>query len=212
MSGRRDLLKQYFYARDTRVVARELLGKKLVRNDSGNILSGLICETEAYLGTSDSACHAFRRKTARNAVMFGRAGVAYVYFVYGMHYLLNVVTEKKEAPCAVLIRALVPFDGIKLMQRHRGRTGKDLTNGPAKLCQALAVDKALNGWDLTTGRKLWVEEQMTIPQRFVKAGPRIGIDYARPADKRAALRFWIDEEYAKNMVSNYDTNRRRSDD
>jgi DNA-3-methyladenine glycosylase len=194
------ILKHDFYARDTRVVARELLGKKLVRQYKGHFLSGLICETEAYLGASDSACHTFRGKTARNAVMFGRAGVAYVYFVYGMHYLLNVVTEKEENPCAVLIRALMPSDGIKHMQRHRGATGEDLTNGPAKLCQALAVDKALNGWDLTTGQKLWLEEQMSLPRRFIKTGPRIGIDYARPADRRAFLRFWIDEEYVNNMI------------
>ena len=194
------ILKHDFYARDTRVVARELLGKKLVRKYKGHLLSGLIYETEAYLGASDSACHAFRGKTARNAVMFGRAGVAYVYFVYGMHYLLNVVTEKEENPCAVLIRALVPFDGIKHMQRHRGATGKDLTNGPAKLCQALAVDKALNGWDLTTGQKLWVEEQMSLPRRFIETGPRIGIDYARPADKRAALRFRIEEKDLRELI------------
>lgn len=89
---------------------------------------------------------------------------------------------------------------LKLMQRHRRATGKNLTNGPAKLCQALAVDKALNGWDLTAGRKLWVEEQMSLPQRSIKTGPRIGIDYARPADKRAALRFWIDEKNLRSLI------------
>jgi DNA-3-methyladenine glycosylase len=194
------ILKYDFYARDTRVVARELLGKKLVRKYRGQLLSGLICETEAYLGASDSACHSSRGKTSRNAVMFGRAGMAYVYFVYGMHYLLNAVTEKEENPCAVLIRALVPFDGKKYMQRRRGRTGKDLTNGPAKLCQALAVDKTFNGWDLTAGRKLWVEEQMPLPKRLIKAGPRIGIDYAMPADRRAALRFRVDEKHIKDLI------------
>ncbi|MGD2100157.1 MAG: DNA-3-methyladenine glycosylase [Desulfobacterales bacterium] len=194
------ILKHDFYARDTRVVARELLGKKLVRKYRGQLLSGLICETEAYLGASDSACHASRGKTARNAVMFGRAGVAYVYFVYGMHYLLNAVTEREKNPCAVLIRALVPFDGLKYMQRHRGVTGKDLTNGPAKLCQALVIDKDLNGWDLTTGRKLWVEEQRSLPQQLIRTGPRIGIDYARPADRSAALRFWVEETYRDDMI------------
>ena len=132
--------------------------------------------------------------------MFGRAGVAYVYLVYGMHYLLNMVTEAEENPCAVLIRALVPVDGLNHMQRLRGKTGKNLTDGPAKLCQALAVDKALNSWDLTSGRKLWVEEQMTIPQRFIKKGPRIGIDYASAADRRAALRFWIDDMYINEIL------------
>ena len=194
------ILKHHFYARDTRAVARELLGKKLVRKYRGHTLSGLICETEAYLGTIDSACHASRGKTPRNAVMFGRAGVAYVYFVYGMHHMLNIVTEDELNPCAILIRALVPLDGLELMQRYRGRAGKVLTDGPAKLCQALAINKTLNGWDLTAGRKLWVEAQPSIPARFIRKGPRIGIDYARPADRRAALRFWVDKKYIDDLI------------
>lgn len=195
-----NILKHHFYARDTLMVAGELLGKKLVRKYRGNILSGLICETEAYLGPNDSASHAFRGKTARNTVMFGRAGRAYIYFVYGMHYLLNIVTEEEENPCAILIRAIVPLDGLKHMQRYRGRTGKELTDGPAKLCQALAVNKSLNGWDLTAGQKLWVEAQPTIPERFIKKGRRIGIDYAEPVDRRAASRFWTDEMYIRDMM------------
>jgi DNA-3-methyladenine glycosylase len=194
------ILKHHFYAGDTLSVGGTLLGKKLVRKSSGNILSGLICETEAYLGSGDSASHAFKGKTPRNKVMFGRAGRAYVYFVYGMHYLLNVVTEEEENPCAVLIRAIVPLDGIKHMQRYRGRSGKDLTDGPAKLCQALAIDKTLNGWDLTTGKKLWVEDRPAIPERYIKKGSRIGIDYAKPADRRAARRFWIDQKYINDMI------------
>jgi DNA-3-methyladenine glycosylase len=195
------ILKQQFFARDTLVVARELLGKKLVRKYKGHIMNGLICETEAYMGAADSASHAFRARTPRNAVMFGRAGVAYVYLVYGMHYMLNIVTEKEENPCAILIRSLLPLDGLEHMQRYRGRTGKNLTDGPAKLCQALAVDKRLNGWDLVRGQKLWVEAKPAIPKRFIKKGPRIGIDYAKPADKRAARRFWIDEKYVCDIIS-----------
>lgn len=195
-----NILKHHFYARDTLMVASELLGKKLVRKYRGHILSGLICETEAYLGLNDSASHAFRGKTARNAFMFGRAGRAYIYFVYGMHYLLNIVTEEEENPCAILIRAIVPLGGLKHMQRYRGRTGKELANGPAKLCQALAVNKSLNGWDLTAGQKLWVEAQPPIPERFIKKGPRIGIDYAKPADRRAPRRFWTDEIYIRDMM------------
>jgi DNA-3-methyladenine glycosylase len=196
-----NILKHSFYARDTLAVAGALLGKKLVRKTSGNMLSGLICETEAYLGSMDSASHAFKGKTPRNRVMFGRAGRAYVYFVYGMHYLLNVVTEEEENPCAILIRAIVPLDGIERMQRYRGRGGKDLTDGPAKLCQALVIDKSLNGWDLTAGKKLWVEDQPSIPGRFKKKGPRIGIDYAKPADRRAARRFWVEEKYFRELIS-----------
>ncbi len=194
------ILTHHFYARDTLVVAHELLGKKLVRKYKGHILSGLICETEAYLGRTDSASHAFRGRTPRNAVMFGRAGVAYVYFVYGMHYLLNIVTEEEENPCAILLRALVPLDGREHMQCYRGRTGKDLTDGPAKLCQALAVGKTLNGWDLTAGRKLWLEAQPSIPERLIKKGPRIGIDYAKAADRRAARRFWVDEKSLRRLI------------
>lgn len=206
-SCRMDILTHHFYARDTLVVARKLLGKKLVRKYRGHTLNGLICETEAYLGTTDSASHAFKGKTPRNAVMYGRAGMAYVYFVYGMHYLLNVVTEEEDNPCAILIRALWPLDGLEHMQRNRGRSGKDLTNGPAKLCQALMIDKALNGWDLTAGRKLWLEAQPSIPERVIKKGPRIGIDYAKPADRRAARRFWVEEKYIYDTVSTGDYSR-----
>jgi DNA-3-methyladenine glycosylase len=196
-----NILKHQFYARNTLSVARALLGKRLVRKYRGNILSGLICETEAYLGSADSASHAFKGKTPRNSVMFGRAGMAYVYFVYGMHYLLNIVTEEETNPGAILIRAIVPREGIKYMQRYRGRIGRDLTNGPAKLCQALAVDKSLNGCDLTAGEKLWVEGRPSIPGRFIKKGPRIGIDYAKSADRRAARRFWIDEIDIQDVIS-----------
>ena len=195
------LLKHHFYVCDTLSVADALLGKKLVRKYRGNLLSGLICETEAYLGSMDSASHAFRGKTPRNAVMFGRAGVAYVYFIYGMHYMFNIVTEAEERPCAVLIRGIIPLDGIKHMQRYRGRSGKDLTNGPAKLCRALAIDKSLNKWDLTVGKKLWVQDQPSLPEHFIKKGPRIGIDYARPVDRRAPRRFWIDPEFIDEVIN-----------
>ncbi len=196
-----NILKNHFYTRDTLSVAGALLGKELVRKYRGNILSGLICETEAYLGSMDSASHAFKGKTPRNAVMFGRAGMAYVYFIYGMHYMLNIVTEAEECPCAILIRAIVPLDGIEHMQRCRGKVGKDLTNGPAKLCRALAIDKSLNEWDLTAREKLWVENGPTIPERYIQKGPRIGIDYARPADRRAARRFWIDKKYIDDVIN-----------
>ena len=196
-----NILNRQFYARETLAVAGALLGKKLVRKYSGNILSGLICEIEAYLGSTDSASHAFKGKTPRNRVMFGRAGRAYVYFVYGMHYLLNMVTEEEENPCAILIRAIVPLDGIEHMQRLRGRNSKGLADGPAKLCQALAIDKSLNGWDLTAGKKLWVEDRPPVPVRFIKKGPRIGIDYAKPADRRAARRFWIDTKYMGDVIN-----------
>jgi DNA-3-methyladenine glycosylase len=153
------------------------------------------------MGSTDSASHAFKGKTPRNAVMFGPAGVAYVYFVYGKHYLLNIVTAEEQNPQAILIRALIALEGKRHMQRNRGGKGKDLTGGPAKLCQALTVNMALNGWDLAAGEKLWVEAGPSIPDKYIKKGPRIGIDYAGLTDRRAARRFWIDEMYARDRIS-----------
>lgn len=185
------ILDRKFYQRDTLRVARELLGKKLVRQSNGFELSGMIAETEAYCGREDSACHAHRGKTQRNAVMFGKPGHAYVYFTYGMHYILNLVTEEEENPCAVLIRAILPLNGVKEMEARRKRKGIELTNGPAKLCQALSIDKSLNGWDLTIGEELWVEDYRKIPAKSIITTPRIGIDYAQPKDRNALWRFLL---------------------
>ena len=156
------LLKQDFFRRPTITVAQDLLGTKLLREYNGSILSGMITETEAYLGAGDSACHAARGRTPRNSVMFGPAGVAYVYFVYGMHFMLNIVTEQEETPCAVLIRAMKPLAGLAQMQDLRGKKGREVGNGPAKLCQAMAIDKSLNGWDITQGRVLWLESHLKL--------------------------------------------------
>jgi DNA-3-methyladenine glycosylase len=185
------ILSRKFYNRPTLEVARDLLGKKLVRRIDGATLSGIIVETEAYCGTNDSACHAHRGKTLRNTVMFGPPGCAYVYFTYGMHYLLNLVTEDEGNPCAVLLRAIEPLSGLDDMRARRKRHGKELTNGPAKLCQAMAIDKSLNGWDLTKGMHLWVEDYQTVEPQVILATPRIGIDYARKEDREALWRFLI---------------------
>jgi DNA-3-methyladenine glycosylase len=178
-----------FYAGDTVQVARALLGKKLVRRINGLDLTGMIVETEAYCGEEDSACHAHRGKTPRNAVMYGKPGHAYIYFTYGMHYMLNLVTEAEGKPCAVLIRAVLPGDGIREMESRRKRQGAQLTNGPAKLCQALGIDKSLNGWDLTCRKELWVEDYRIVPKKSILATPRIGIDYANKEDRDALWRF-----------------------
>jgi len=195
-----NILERDFYARPTITVARELLGKKLVRQINGAKLSGIIVETEAYCGRADSACHAHRGKTPRNAVMFGRAGVAYVYFTYGMHYMLNLVTEEEGNPCAVLVRSLLPLSGQDEMQSRRKKHGKELTNGPAKLCQAMAIDKSLNGWDLTRGKHLWVENYQSVPARDIVSTPRIGIDYADEKDRKAPWRFLIRSVKERNTV------------
>jgi DNA-3-methyladenine glycosylase len=192
------ILKKDFYHRDTIQVAKELLGKKLVRRRKGRILSGMIVETEAYLSRSDSASHAFKGQTPRNTVMFGPAGRAYVYFVYGLHYMFNVVTEEKGSPGAILIRAVEPLNGLHQMELRREKTGRDLTNGPAKLCQAMVIDKSLNGWDLTCGKTLWLEDYKDIPDTCVIRGPRIGIDYADSRDRQANLRFLVDKDINSN--------------
>ena len=189
------ILEQNFFGQKTLTVASKLLGKKIVRNFNGALLTGMVAETEAYIGSKDSACHAFNGKTPRNSVMYGKAGVAYVYFVYGIHFLLNVVTEEEGNPCAVLLRGLVPLSGQDQMQILRKTKGKGLTDGPAKLCQAMAIDKTFNSWDLTQGKKLWFEDYKTIPDRHINAGPRIGINYADQKDRQALWRFWVAKDY-----------------
>jgi DNA-3-methyladenine glycosylase len=142
-------LNRKFYNRSTLKVAKELLGKYLVNEKDGNYVSGKIVETEAYIGPDDPASHAYRGVTPRNKVMFGDPGYAYIYFTYGMHHCLNFVTEREGFPAAVLIRALEPADGIEIMkERRKTKDLKSLTNGPAKLCQALGIDRTLNGADL----------------------------------------------------------------
>src|SRR5512137_855162 len=146
-------LSRGFFAQDTLTVARSLLGKRLVRRSGGQRLAGRIVETEAYIGGDDLGCHASVGRTARNDVMFGPAGHAYIYFTYGMHWMFNIVTDVDGFPAAVLIRALEPLAGRAVMERNRkGRTGFDLCSGPAKLAQALDITRALNGVDLCARR------------------------------------------------------------
>ncbi len=188
------VLNRKFYERDTRRVARALLGKKLVRKIGRIELAGIILETEAYCGREDSACHAHHGKTPRNAVMFGKPGHAYVYFTYGMHYMLNLVTQEEGNPCAVLVRAIKPLIGEKEMEFRRKRNGAQLANGPAKLCQALGIDKSLNGWDVTLGSKLWVENYKSFHARSILVAPRIGINYAKEEHRNALWRFLVQSE------------------
>jgi len=138
---------------------------------------GRIVESEAYIGPADKACHASRGRTPRTEIMFGRAGHAYVYLIYGFHYMLNIVTEREDFPSAVLIRAVEPLKGIKLMQARRGLEKlTHLASGPGKLCTAFAIDRTLNGNDMC-GWTMYVEDRGD-PSPKIKTTPRIGIDYA----------------------------------
>jgi len=187
------LVPRKFYARqDTAKIARELLGKLLVVPFEGRRISGMIVETEAYLGEIDRAAHSFGgRRTKRNEVMYGEAGFAYVFFVYGMYNQFNCVTGKQGTPHAILIRGIEPVEGVEIMQARRPKAKrlKDLTSGPGKLCIALGIDRTLNGEDLL-GSKVFIEEYRKIPAREISCGKRIGIDYAGE-DANLPLRFWI---------------------
>ena len=185
------ILPQSFYQQPTLQVAKELLGKKLVLQTHESSLAGMIVETEAYLGSEDSASHAFKGKTKRTQIMFGEGGRAYIYLVYGMHYLLNVVTGAKEVPQCVLFRALEPLQGQHIMQKNRSRHANQLTNGPAKLCQAFGIDNSLYGCDMTKKNILWIEEYQSILPTEISTGPRIGINYAQEEHIQAKWRFWI---------------------
>ena len=168
-------LPRAFYERDTVVVARALLGQRLVRVLSGLHLSGLICETEAYGGADDPASHAYRR-TPRSVIMFGPPGIAYVYFIYGMYHCLNAVTACDGHPGAVLIRGIFPDEGIETLREHRsGAADKHLTDGPGKLCQALGITLVLNGVDLTDSSELFITAGEPVAMREIIATPRVGV-------------------------------------
>ena len=162
-----------FFAQPTLQVARELLGMRLVRILDGARLSGIITETEAYIGEDDLACHARAGRTPRTTIMYGRPGVAYVYFTYGMHWLLNVVTEAEGYPAAVLLRAMEAAEGVDTIFARRQE--RDL-NGPAKLTRALGIDGSLNGADLTNHTAgLWIEPSDPVDDDIVTIGPRVGL-------------------------------------
>ncbi len=181
-------LTRAFFDRDTLVVARHLLGRRLVRMLDGERLSGRIVEVEAYVGEDDQASHARSGRTERNAPMYGPPGHAYVYLIYGMHHCLNTVTEREGFPAAVLIRALEPMEGMDRMRELRGgRTDLPLTSGPARLCQALAIDRGFDGADLcASDALLFLEEGVSVPDDAVDRGPRIGVR----GDERALTAAW----------------------
>ena len=174
------ILSHSFYARDTVDVARDLLGKTLVRKIGNKTISGIITETEAYRYKDDPASHSFVGLTERNKAMFGRVGIAYVYFTYGMHYCINAVARDGNYKAgAVLIRALEPKEGIKFMIKQRTTNEiANLTNGPAKLTQALQITKKQYGEDLTKQSSLFITYGIKIIESDIIRKPRVGIKKA----------------------------------
>jgi DNA-3-methyladenine glycosylase len=175
------ILKESFYQKDTITVARELLGKILVHESREGTTTGRIVETEAYRGPEDRAAHSSEgRRTARNEVMYGQKGLAYVYFIYGLYYCFNITAGNVPGkPEAVLIRALEPVAGEEIMAKRRGQQMKvdNLTNGPSKLCMAMGISKAQNKVDVTTS-PLYIEDASLIPPIDIVETTRVGVDYS----------------------------------
>ena len=188
------LSHEFFTRPDTVQIAKDLLGKLLVvPTADGNRVSGMIVETEAYMGVEDRAAHSHGgRRTPRNEITYAAGGHVYVFFVYGMYYQLNFVTGLIDHPHVVLIRAIEPTEGIEIMRERRGEMkDANLTSGPGKLCIAFGIDRRLNGENLS-GEKIWVEDHRAFSTKQIAVGPRVGIDYAgEDADK--PWRFWVKE-------------------
>lgn len=183
------ILSQSFYERDTALVARELLGKIIVRHMDSHTLKVRIVETEAYMGVTDQASHAYGGQRVRNAPLYGPAGHAYVYFTYGMYYCLNFVARDLKHPAGgVLIRAVEPLEGIEFMEKRRHKhTTHGLTNGPGKLTQALAINKDLNGHDVMHRGALYVIDVPDVAKKDIVVSKRVGISKAIDEP----LRFYI---------------------
>ena len=182
MHPRPAVLPRSFYNRPTLIVAEALLGTVLVHRTPAGVAAGMIVETEAYIGEDDPACHAAPGPTARNAPLYGPPGLAYVYLNYGIHYLVNAVTEAEGHPAAVLIRALEPIDGIALMRQRRTEglaavADHQICRGPGNLTRALGISLAENRQDLISSPSLWIEDR-GLQRGEVAWGPRIGIRVA----------------------------------
>ena len=200
------MLDKKFFNRETLSVAKDLLGKIIIRKIHNHIYKAMIVETEAYLGIEDRACHTFGgRKTERNKIMYEDAGTVYVYQTYGIHYLVNFVTLDKSHPEAVLIRALEPIEGINQMSINRfGKNSIDLnkyqknnlTNGPGKLTKALDIDKSLNGKNLFDQQIYLIDGKNDFT---IETDVRIGIDYAKEA-RNYPYRFYVkDNPYVSKI-------------
>jgi DNA-3-methyladenine glycosylase len=192
------LSREFYLRADTLEIARDLIGKLLVvPTDEGERVSGMIVETEAYLGAIDKAAHSYNnRRTARNEITYAIGGHAYVFFIYGMYFQFNVVCGAKDTPHVVLVRAVEPVENIEIMRARRlmknplaKMPDKNLTSGPGKLCIAFDINRRLNGADLL-GEHIWLEDFRTFSAEEIKIGKRVGIDYAEEfADM--PWRFWL---------------------
>lgn len=196
-------LPRAFYAQPTLEVARQLLGKRLVRIENGIRLAGIITETEAYIGMEDQGCHARAGRTRRTEVMFGSPGHAYVYFTYGMHWMLNCVTEQEGFPAAVLLRAILPSEGDELIaERRSGQPEERWTDGPAKICMALNINGEQNGSDLcATDAHLFIETVLKLPESSVTTGPRVGLNNVPEPWKSIPWRFLVKQDSVKNLLA-----------
>jgi DNA-3-methyladenine glycosylase len=199
------LTREFYLTEDTITAAKAMLGKLLVvPGENGERVSAMIVEAEAYCGVTDRAAHSYGgRRTPRNEVIYGLGGHAYVFFIYGMYYQLNIVLGPIDHPHVLLIRGVEPVGGIEVMRSRRGlsepeavATGsatskdKNLTSGPGKLCIALGIDRSFNGEDLIEGGRMWVENYRSFNNDEIAIGKRIGIDYAGE-DADLPWRFWV---------------------
>jgi DNA-3-methyladenine glycosylase len=192
-----------FYNRPVVTVARDLLGTRLVRCLENQRVGGYIIETEAYQGESDLACHARAGRTPRTEVMYGPPGRAYVYYIYGMHWMFNAVAEAAGSPCAVLIRAILPLEGVTSIAARRSPARQpDWTSGPARLCQALAIDGRLNGTNLTDpGESLVIEPGVPISEEHILRGPRVGIERVPEPWRSQPWRFSVSPREIQTLLN-----------
>jgi DNA-3-methyladenine glycosylase len=194
-------LSRGFFERSTLAVARDLLGQRLVRiEEDGSRVSGLISETEAYIGTDDDGCHAKSGPTRRNHSMWGPAGTCYVYFTYGMHWMLNLVSEQEGFPAAVLLRGVIPQEGIEIIQKRRaGQPPQRWTDGPAKLCQAFSIHGEHDRIDSCHPEAIiFIERGVAVPDSSVTIGPRVGLNHVAEPWKSMPWRFRLSSDIKPN--------------
>lgn len=195
--------KDFFLREDVVAISYELIGKFLVTKFDNVLTAGMIIETEAYNGVVDKASHAYGgKRTKRNEVMYGDAGNSYVYLCYGIHHLFNIVTNKKDIPHAVLIRAIIPTDGVSaiLKRRKQAQVNKKTADGPGTLSQALGIKTTHSGISLMSSDKIWVEDRgIKFSSKEINIGPRIGVDYAGK-DAKLPYRFRLNDNTIKKML------------